>query len=116
MEDVPTWHGLDTHGGLRISWINNTVRRVRRGLFITSSPASGAHATNNVITGNQLLSPDPIALATTPVTLATVYGAVLTNNTITGWGNGKTDTGKPWYDYLGQSTGLVDNGGNVVTP
>ena len=26
VEDVPTWHGLDTHGGQRISFINNIVR------------------------------------------------------------------------------------------
>ena len=116
VEDVPTWHGLDTHGGQRISFINNIVRRVRRGLFITGSPASGANATNIIVTGNQLLSPDPITLATTPVTLAGVHGATFTNNIITGWGLGKTDPGQPWYDYQGQSTGLVNGGGNVVTP
>ncbi len=30
VEDVPTWHGLDTHGGLRIAFTNNTVRRASR--------------------------------------------------------------------------------------
>ena len=100
---------------LRITFRDNIIRRCRRGLFITGSPESGAHATAIIVTGNQLLSPDPITLATTPVTLAGVYGATFTNNIIAGWGNGKTDPGVPWFDFQGQSTGLVNGGGNVVT-
>ena len=113
VEDVPTWHGLDTHGGQRISFVNNTVRRCRRGLFITASPASGAHATAIIVSGNQLLAPmlpDP----TTAVTLAAVYGATFTNNTITGWGPNSPTSAQPWFDYQGQSTGLTASG-NTVT-
>ncbi len=116
VEDVPTWHGLDTHGGQRISFINNTVRRCRRGLFITSSPASGAYATDIVVTGNQLLSPAPITLATTAVTLYAVDGATFTGNTIAGWGDRASATAaKPYYDYGALSTGLSATG-NTVTP
>jgi hypothetical protein len=114
IEDVPTWHGLDTHGGLRISFISNIIRRSRRGLFITGSVASGAHATDIVVTSNQLLAPE-LAEPITAVTLAGVYGATFTGNTITGWGNNSPTNEEPWYDYLGESTGLVNGGGNVVT-
>jgi parallel beta-helix repeat protein len=114
VEDVPTWHGLDTHGGQRISFINNIVRRVRRGLFITGSPASGAHATGIVVTGNQLLSPSPLTDPTTAVTLAGVYGATFTGNTITGWGPNSPTSAQPWFDFQGQSTGLTASG-NTVT-
>ena len=113
--DVPTWHGLDTHGGLRLSFIGNTVLRVRRGLFITSSPASGAHATDIVVTGNQLRSPAPITLATTAVTLAAVDGATFTGNVISGWGPNSPTSSQPWFDFQGQSTGLTATG-NTVTP
>ena len=114
VEDVPTWHGLDTHGGQRISFINNIVRRCRRGLFITSSPASGAHATDIVVAGNQILSPSPLTDPTTAVTLATVYGATFTGNTIIGWGPNSPTSAQPWFDFQGQSTGLTASG-NTVT-
>ena len=114
VEDVPTWHGLDTHGGQRISFINNIVRRCRRGLFITSSPASGAHATDIVVAGNQILSPSPLTDPTTAVTLATVYGATFTGNTIIGWGPNSPTSAQPWFDFQGQSTGLTASS-NTVT-
>ena len=115
IEDVPNWHVLDTHGGLRISFINNIVRRCRRGLFITSSPASGAHATGIVVAGNQILSPSPLTDPTTAVTLYEVVGATFTGNTITGWGPNSPTSAQPWFDFQDQSTGLVNGGGNVVT-
>lgn len=116
VEDVPTWHGLDTHGGLRIIFRDNIIRRSRRGLFITGSVASGEHATAIVVDGNQVLAPTGAVSGHTPITLASVYGATFTDNTITGWGvDSPPDNQHPWFDYQGQSTGLVDGGGNVVT-
>ncbi len=42
VEDVPHWEGLDTHGGQRIQFVNNTVRRARNAVMIGPSPkASG---------------------------------------------------------------------------
>ena len=34
IETVPTWHGLDTHAGLRITFSNNTVSGAPRALFV----------------------------------------------------------------------------------
>ena len=59
VEDVPTWHGLDTHGGLRIAFTNNTVRRASRALFITTD-TSGNRATDITVTGNVFGSPAPV--------------------------------------------------------
>jgi len=115
VEDVPLWHGLDTHSGVRVQFLRNTVRRCSRGLFLT---AGGPSPLNLVITDNQILSPDPVTVNLVPITLASVTGATFTGNAITGWGAATapaTNT-QPWYDYQGLSTGLVDGGGNVVTP
>ena len=113
VEDVPTWHGIDTHGGLRITFRDNIIRRCRRGLFITGSPTSGAHATAIIVTGNQILAPG-LPEPTTAVTLATVDGATFTGNTISGWGPNSPTSAQPWFDYLGQSTGLTASS-NTVT-
>ena len=114
--DVPTWHGLDTHGGLRITFRNNVVRRCSRGLFITNSPASGAYATDIVVIGNQLLSPSPVTFNLIPITLYAVSGVTFTGNTIAGWGDRANATAaKPYYDYGNLSTGLTATG-NSVTP
>jgi len=116
VEDNPYWHGLDTHGGLRITFRNNVVRRCSRGLFVTASSASGPKATDIVVAGNNFLSPDPVTFNLVPITLAAVYGATFTGNTITGWGGASPTSAQPWYDYLNQSTGLVNGGGNTVAP
>ena len=106
---VPTWHGLDTHAGLRISFTNNTVSGAPRALFITSD-GSGRKATDITVTGNRFLSPAP---ATTNLVTVTTYAATrvsVTGNTASGWGSASF-----FYDYQGQSTGLVVSG-NTVTP
>ena len=113
--DVPTWHGIDTHGGQRISFIGNTIQRSRRGLFITISSASGSQASSIVVQANQILSPYPLTDPTTAVTLYEVSGASFTGNTISGWGPNSPTAALPWFDYLGLSTGLSATG-NTVTP
>jgi hypothetical protein len=120
VEDVPWWHGLDTHGGLRISFLRNTVRRCCRALFLTGSTVVPYYGTALVVTGNVLLeptNPNPALVNPVPVTLASIVGATFTDNQITGWGGASPpDNQHPWYDYASGSTGLVDGGGNVVTP
>ena len=107
--DVPTWHGLDTHAGVRISFTNNTVSGAPRALFITSD-GSGRKATDITVTGNRFLSPAP---ATTNLVTVTTYQAVnvsVTGNSASGWGDASF-----FYDYQGRSTGLVVSG-NVISP
>ena len=111
--DNPWWHGLDTHGGTSISFLRNTVRRVRCGIFLTNG---GDDARNLVVTGNQILSPYPVTLNVFPITTYAVVGATFTGNTISGWGAASPPATAPWSDHLGLSTGLVNGGGNLVTP
>ena len=113
--DVPTWHALDTHGGHRITFRDNTVRRSSRGLFLTSSEASGSKATDITVAGNQIMGPDPVTFNLTPITLYAVDGATFTSNTISGWGSSSPTAAKPYYDYTGKSTGLTASG-NTVAP
>jgi nitrous oxidase accessory protein NosD len=105
VEDVPTWHALDTHGGQRISFLNNIVRRSSRAIFITVSPSS--RATTVTVSGNQLLTPVPNNLEA--VTTYDTVSVTITGNTITGWGGAAIE------DYQGLSTNLVV-ADNVVTP
>ena len=108
VETVPTWHGLDTHGGVRISFTNNTVSGAPRALFITSD-GSGRRATDITVTGNRFLSPAPAADAKAVTTYAATRVSV-TGNSASGWGSASF-----FNDYQGQSTGLVVSG-NAVTP
>jgi Right handed beta helix region len=109
VEDVPTWHALDTHNGLRITFSNNTVRRAMRAVFITTD-SLGNRSRDITVTGNQLLSPAPITTNIVAVTLYNVTTVRVTNNVEVGWG-----TTSPVYDYGGGSTGIVTSG-NSVTP
>jgi hypothetical protein len=113
--NVPTWHCLDTHGGLRITFRANTVSQCSRGLFLTSSEASGSRATSIVVADNQILSPSPVTFNLTPITLYAVVGVSLTGNAIVGWGGASPTAAKPYYDYGGLSTGVTASG-NTVTP
>ena len=101
VEDVPTWHALDTHGGERVVFADNTVRRAPRAVFITTDDA-GHEATSIVVTGNVFDSPDPV---TTNLVVVTTYAAanvVVSGNTARGWGSAAF-----LHDYMGMSTGLV---------
>lgn len=42
VEDVPDWHGLDTHGGQRIQFLDCTVAGTNRAVFITASMLGSA--------------------------------------------------------------------------
>jgi hypothetical protein len=42
IDNVPNWHGIDTHGGQRITITGNTVHRCNRAIFITDSDAAKA--------------------------------------------------------------------------
>jgi nitrous oxidase accessory protein NosD len=99
VEDVPTWHALDTHGGHRISFTNNTIRRSSRGIFITTSGSS--RSTDITVSGNHLLVPAPVTFNLEAVTTYDTVAVTITGNTITGWG------GQAIEDYEAMSTGLV---------
>ncbi len=105
---VPTWHGLDTHAGQRITFSNNTVSGSPRALFITTD-GDGRAATSIMVTGNTFRGPDgaadPVA-----VTLYATVDVTVTRNVARGWGAGNFVN-----DYQGRSTRL-DVSDNDVTP
>ena len=106
VEDVPTWHALDTHGGQRISFTNNTIRRSSRAIFITISPSN--RATDVLVSGNHLLVPAPVHFNLEAVTTYDTVGVTITGNTITGWG------GAAIQDYDGLSSDL-SVGYNIIS-
>jgi hypothetical protein len=97
VEDIPLWHGLDTHAGSQISFLNNVIRRCARPIFITRD-STGLHPQNITVTGNRLEEAvevrdgaDKIA-----ITLVNLQGGAVTNNIVS------TTYPAPWvYDYLG---------------
>lgn len=109
VETVPTWHGLDTHAGVRISFTNNTVSGAPRALFITSD-SYGRNAADITVKGNRFLSPAPVTANLVTVTTYAATRVTVTGNSASGWGSASF-----FYDYQGLSTGLVVSG-NTVTP
>lgn len=107
VEDVPLWHGLDTHNGVRITFKDNIVRRTPRALFVTKSTTS---PTDCVVTGNQFLEAITKTGGTNKqaVTLNGVKGITFLNN------KSSVTYGKPMIqDYTGggeSSTGIVETG------
>ncbi len=85
IEDVPTWHALDTHGGSDLVFEGNVVRRSMRAIFITTD-GGGNEPTNIAILGNWLLSPAPVASNLGAITLYRARNVVISGNTATGWG------------------------------
>ncbi|MHB8458866.1 MAG: right-handed parallel beta-helix repeat-containing protein [Candidatus Limnocylindrales bacterium] len=107
--DIPTWHGLDTHGGARITFSNNTISRVSRGIFITTD-GNNRGATAITISSNQLLSPAPITTNLQAITLYSATTVSITGNTVSGWGTSL------FYDDYGKMSVGVTLSGNIVTP
>jgi nitrous oxidase accessory protein NosD len=108
IEDVPTWHALDTHGGLRISFTNNTILRSSRGIFITTSLSN--RSTDVIVSGNHLLVPAPVTFNLEAVTTYDTVGVTITGNTITGWG-----AGRAIEDFETMSSGLLVSN-NIIDP
>jgi hypothetical protein len=85
VEDVPTWHGLDTHGGERITWTGNTVRRSRSAIFVTgaTSPSGSIRSLDNDVNGNLFYAPS----GADHYAVTSIYstGGYVRNNTIVGW-------------------------------
>lgn len=54
VRNIPTWHGLDTHGGTHCDFLNNRIENCRRGIILTNLTTIGAsHCT---IRGNVLIN------------------------------------------------------------
>ena len=84
VEDVPTWHAFDTHGGQRIVWTGNVARRSRSGIFVTGSGT--LRSVDNDVNGNTFYAPT----SADHYAITSVYstGGYVRNNTIVGWPSG----------------------------
>jgi len=114
VEDVPLWHGLDTHAGNRITFSNNVIRRCARPIFITVD-GTGTHPTDITVTGNRLEAGVELPEGTNmrAITLVNLETGTITNNAIS------VTYPEPYvYDYLGLdpagSTGLTVSGQAVI--
>ena len=67
VKNIPTWHGLDTHSGVRIIFRNNIVSGVRRAVFLTGSP------TDVLADSNDLTAPTAAQIAACPVGAPITY-------------------------------------------
>jgi hypothetical protein len=115
VEDVPTWHAFDTHGGERITWTGNTARRSRSGIFITgsSSPEGIVRALDNDVDGNTFHAPEnPDHYA---VTFVHSTGGFIRNNVIIGWPMGHVIAIRTAGDPAATAEDLTISG-NTVTP
>jgi hypothetical protein len=81
VEDVPTWHGLDTHSGVRCTFRNNTVNRCRHGIFITGYTTK--RNIDVIVDGNVITAPT----GADQYGITNVYGTGgrITDNTIKGY-------------------------------
>lgn len=115
VDHVPNWHGLDTHAGLRVRFIANSVGRCNRAIFVTSD-SHGRPSSDVEVSGNTCHSPTPRAdvLDTRPwneVGITVVTGSVNvrgTSNVLDGWPAGNA------IDV--QGSGAVFTGSVVTHP
>jgi hypothetical protein len=109
IENVPTWHALDTHAGRRIAFTNNTVRESIRSVFITTDGAD--HRPSDItVSGNILEAPTELHDNLEAITTFASDNVLISGNTATGW-----KTSQFFEDFGGSSTGLVVRD-NVVLP
>jgi hypothetical protein len=85
VEDVPTWHGLDSHAGIRIKFTNNIVRRARDGIYVTGDGA-GRRSQDVVTSGNRIEA--PAGADQYGITYVFSAGGQVTNNNIIGYPSG----------------------------
>lgn len=100
IDQVPSWHGIDTHGGDTITINDNTIHRTNRAIFITDSSV----APRDIVLNRNVMdtpTPRPDVAKTYPynevaVTLYRAAGVSGTGNIADGWpsGNHLDNSGK----------------------
>lgn len=83
---VPTWHGLDTHGGERVTFSNNVVYDTYRAINIVGNEQPDTDARNVVVVGNNANSSVLDGSRSNGIQLANVTGATICDNAIRGYG------------------------------
>lgn len=105
VEDVPLWHGIDTHAGRRITISNNVIRRSPRPIFITVD-GIGTHPEDITVIGNRIEDAVEVPGGTNlrAITLVNLQRGAIMDNLVS------TAYPTPWvYDYVGlDPAGSVD--------
>jgi hypothetical protein len=109
VEDVPTWHGLDTHGGSGILFFGNRIGGSSRAIFITGGP-NGARASDIDIVDNVLLGPEDPTRNDYAITTYDTSDVRVRYNTASGWLDDHF-----FNDYTGLSTGVTIES-NTIEP
>jgi hypothetical protein len=110
IRDVPTWHGLDTHAGIRIRFLRNIVRGSRHAIFVTGG--NGSERSNGVIVDSNTVYAPSSNIQYGIVSVYSDNGRV-SNNTISGWPSG--------HEILTTDSGALVNtnlaiSGNIIRP
>lgn len=115
IEDVPTWHALDTHSGADITFANNTIRRTSRPIFLTNA---GYEPLRCAITNNRIESPGTITFNLVAITLYDTNTCSVTGNQISSAYPDQNQYSLPGddrvYDYALASTGLIVSGNTLI--
>jgi hypothetical protein len=109
IEDVPTWHALDTHGGQRIEFADNIVRGSYRAVFVTGDDY-GDRPQQIGILRNQLLAPEDQGRGAVAITMYRAQNVTIVGNRLEGW-----PAGGEIVDYLNESS-EVQTADNVSAP
>ncbi len=114
IEDVPLWHGIDTHAGSRITFSNNLIRRCARPFFITGDGAGYRPEAIDIL-DNRLEEATQVQGGTdrTAITLVRLEGGRIVDNSIS-----STYPTPHVYDYLvdGESSVNISISGETVIP
>lgn len=108
---VPTWHGLDTHGGVSCQFIGNRVSGVRRAVAIT------ANAAKLQVSGNDLTAPtaaEQQVPAGCPPTFGTDYSGIwfVAGSSASFATNTGHNYGARWYNPVNGGGTIIASSGN----
>jgi parallel beta-helix repeat protein len=114
VEDVPTWHAYDTHGGEQVTWTANVARGSRSGIFVTgsNSPDGVVRSLDNDIDGNSFYAPDDADHYA--VTVVYSDRGYIRNNLIAGWPTGHAISIRTAGDPAATAEGLTITDNNVI--
>lgn len=128
VDGVPTWEGIDTHGGENLTIIGNTVLNTSVGIALVSSTigTTDTYAPRNILVANNIIDSGVtngtrsngivVAGAGSAVGSAIQYAtAVITGNTITNHGRDQVAATSAWGAILLQHTHGVVIANNIVT-
>lgn len=115
IEDVPTWHAIDTHSGADLTFAYNTIRRTSRPIFLTNA---GYEPLRCDVHDNVIESPSPVTFNLVAITLYDTNTCSVTNNEISSVFPDQNQYATPGddrvYDYALASTGLTVSGNTLI--